>query len=377
MVLGANPPLPVFEGFFKRVWGHLGIAQIARMTMGLVMVKFNDEATRSHVLENGCLHFYRKPVIVRPWTTDLNAICLIRSVPLWIRLHDLGLQYWGSNCLSALVSTIGKPIMVDKFTQERTRVQFARVLVEMELSDNPPRIIHYMNEFGQLVEQGVDYEWLPVKCKNCGSYGHVITDCRKDQKTQLDQKVTESRIPQDQGREKNNQLLTSSTEKATERSKSWNIRGLNSPKKQDVVLDTCSKNKIRIGAILENKMKVSRVQEVMDNKFRNWDYYTSPVIEGRILLIWRKVFVKVSVLEENAQFVHCLVKMTGHKSSFNITFVYGRNTLEERKALWNGLAQIVCPTCPWMVLGDFNAIFTARGRNGGKSVSSIEIVDPS
>ncbi|XP_062086054.1 uncharacterized protein LOC133792153 [Humulus lupulus] len=112
----------------------------------------------------------------------------------------------------------------------------------------------------------------------------------------------------------------------------------------------------------------------MENKFRNWDYFSSPVIEGRILIIWRKVFVKVSVLEENAQFVHCLVKMAGHKSSFNITFVYGRNTLEERKTLWNGLSQIVCPATPWLVLGDFNDIFTARGRNGGNSVSSTEMV---
>ena len=122
------------------------------------MVKFNDEATRDHVLENGILQFDRKPVIIRPWIADLSVVRLIRSVSLWIRLHDLGLQYWGSKCLSALVSTIGKPIMVDKFTRERSRVQFARVLVEMDITDNPPWSIQYLNEHGQLVEQGVDYE---------------------------------------------------------------------------------------------------------------------------------------------------------------------------------------------------------------------------
>ncbi|XP_062080225.1 uncharacterized protein LOC133784979 [Humulus lupulus] len=216
MVLGANPPMPVFEGFIKRVWGHLGIAQIARMTMGLIMVKFNDEATCSHVLENGCLHFDRKPVIVRPWTTDLNVIRLIRLVPLWIRLHDLGLQYWGSKCLSALVSTIGKPIMVDKFTRERTRVQFSKILVEVELSDNPPRIIHYMNEQGQLVEQGMEYEWLLVKCKNYEGYGHVMSDCRKDQKPQLVQKTTLNKISPELERDKNKQVPTPTSEVATE-----------------------------------------------------------------------------------------------------------------------------------------------------------------
>ncbi|KAM6576766.1 hypothetical protein CsatB_028603 [Cannabis sativa] len=50
MVLGANPPHIVFEGFIKRVWGHLEIAQIARMANRLTMVRFNDEATRDQVL---------------------------------------------------------------------------------------------------------------------------------------------------------------------------------------------------------------------------------------------------------------------------------------------------------------------------------------
>uniref|UniRef100_A0A803P383 DUF4283 domain-containing protein n=1 Tax=Cannabis sativa TaxID=3483 RepID=A0A803P383_CANSA len=66
---------------------------VARMTMGLVIIKFSDEATRGHVLEVGVIQFDQKHVIVRPWTTDLNTVKLVRSIPLWIRLHDLGLQY--------------------------------------------------------------------------------------------------------------------------------------------------------------------------------------------------------------------------------------------------------------------------------------------
>ncbi|XP_062086254.1 uncharacterized protein LOC133792370 [Humulus lupulus] len=179
MVLGTNPPMAVFKGYIKRIWGHLGIAQIAHMTMGLTMVKFNDEATRDLVLENGVLQFDRKSVIVRLWSSDLDAVKLVLSVPLWIRLHDLGLQYWGNKCLSALVSTIGKPIMVDQYTRDRTRIQFARILVEMDTTDAPPRVIQFLNEKGQLVEQGIDYEWLLVKCKTCMGYGHIMADCRK------------------------------------------------------------------------------------------------------------------------------------------------------------------------------------------------------
>uniref|UniRef100_A0A803PY04 Reverse transcriptase domain-containing protein n=1 Tax=Cannabis sativa TaxID=3483 RepID=A0A803PY04_CANSA len=180
MVLGANPPIAVFEGFIRRIWGNLGIAQIARMNGGCTIMEFNDVATRDHVLENGIVQFDHKSVIIRPWSSDLNAIRLVKSVPLWIRLYDLGLHYWGSNCLSVLVSTIGKPIMTNKVTKERTMVKFARILVKMEIMDAPPRIIEYVNEYGRLEDQGVEYEWLPTKCKKCGGFGHGMADCRKE-----------------------------------------------------------------------------------------------------------------------------------------------------------------------------------------------------
>uniref|UniRef100_A0A803QHW8 DUF4283 domain-containing protein n=1 Tax=Cannabis sativa TaxID=3483 RepID=A0A803QHW8_CANSA len=132
MVLGANVPAVVFEGFLRRIWGHLGIVKIARMTKGLTMVKFNDEAMQDDVLENGMIQFDRKPVIVRPQSSDLNMVRLVKSVALWIRLHNLGLQYWGKKY--------------------------------------------------KLVEQEIDYEWLPVKCKHCGGFGHIMAQCRKLEK---------------------------------------------------------------------------------------------------------------------------------------------------------------------------------------------------
>ncbi|XP_062114732.1 uncharacterized protein LOC133825855 [Humulus lupulus] len=179
IVLGANPPFRVFEGFIKRIWGNLGIEKIVRMNSGFTLVNFRDEATRDLILETGVIHFDRKPVVLRPWTTDLDSVRMVKSVPVWIRLNGLGLQYWGKKSLSALVSTIGKPIMVDKVTQSRDMVKYARVLVDMEISDHPPKSIAFINERGQLVEQLVEYEWLPSKCAACAQLGHIVADCNK------------------------------------------------------------------------------------------------------------------------------------------------------------------------------------------------------
>ncbi|XP_062114012.1 uncharacterized protein LOC133825027 [Humulus lupulus] len=420
MVLGANPPMAVFEGFIKRVWGHLRIAQIARMTMGLTMVKFNDEAMRDHVLENGVLQFDRKPVIIRPWIADLSAIRLIRSVPLWIRLHDLGLQYWGSKCISALVSTIGKPLLVDKFTRERSRIQFARVLVEMEITDNPPRSIQFINEYGQIMEQGVEYEWLPTKCKVCSGFGHSMVDCRKEHKTQWVKKeavakpeVTDEKNKVSEGPdEETPEGLSRATvveESSVQESKELQLPGLtkfdqlketnkgeqwqtprrvatqarqglttgsSTPPSGQIKKQANKRNKIGVGGLLETKMRGNKIVEFMEHKLPNWEFYSSPTIEGRLLIVWRRSFVRMTILEESHQFVHCMVKMAGQRDSFYVTFVYGYNMLEERRSLWQGLNRISLSVRAWIVLGDFNAPFSGLDRSGGKPVSGLELADP-
>uniref|UniRef100_A0A803PSE9 DUF4283 domain-containing protein n=1 Tax=Cannabis sativa TaxID=3483 RepID=A0A803PSE9_CANSA len=82
MVLGANPPFKVFEGFVKRVWGNLGVEKVMRMHSGCTLVTFRDEATRDLVLETRVIHFDKKPVILRPWSTNLDTARLVKSVPV-------------------------------------------------------------------------------------------------------------------------------------------------------------------------------------------------------------------------------------------------------------------------------------------------------
>lgn len=57
-----------------------------------------------------------------------------------------------------------------------------------------------------------------------------------------------------------------------------------------------------------------------------------------------------------------------------MTVVYGFNTIEQRKALWdglNGIAQGI--NSPWLVCGDFNALQYSDDRLMGTPVSYAEI----
>uniref|UniRef100_A0A803QBA8 Uncharacterized protein n=1 Tax=Cannabis sativa TaxID=3483 RepID=A0A803QBA8_CANSA len=76
-------------------------------------------------------HFDNKPVIMRPWSPDLDVAKLNKSVPVSVKIHGLGLPYWGMNYLISLVSTISTLIVVDQITKDCSQAQFAPVLVDI------------------------------------------------------------------------------------------------------------------------------------------------------------------------------------------------------------------------------------------------------
>uniref|UniRef100_A0A803NW52 DUF4283 domain-containing protein n=1 Tax=Cannabis sativa TaxID=3483 RepID=A0A803NW52_CANSA len=358
IVLRANPPFRVFEGFIKRVWGNLGIERIARMNSGFTLVSFRDEETRDLILETGVIHFDKKPVVLRPWTMDMDSARMVKSVPIWVRLNGLGLQYWGKNTLSALVSTIGKPIMVDKVTQSRTMIKYARVLVDMEISDHPPKTIAYINERKQLAEQSVEYEWLPSKCGACDLLGHTIANCNKEKGIVWKKKGIAEQRSKAPVAEKIDTMMVGSElggesvgEGGCQAEKTHGER----ENKQPVSVDTRSKE-----VWLTPHKRGSKQVAINDEKATTSNGYE--VLSEQVLL-------------DNEQFIHSKVKIVGLIEEFYFTAVYGSNCPAERKLLFEKLAALGMLNRPWLILGDFNAMFNFQDRNGGKQILTKDIED--
>ncbi|XP_062094166.1 uncharacterized protein LOC133800227 [Humulus lupulus] len=384
-VLGANPPFAIFEGFIKRIWGKLGIERIARLNNGLTLVNFRDELTRDLVLEAGVLHFDRKPAIVKPWSADLDTLKAVKSVPVWVRLPGLGLQYWGTKCLSALMSTIGVPILIDKVTKDKSMMQFARVLVEIEFSEDLPKSVQFLNEKGQLMEQLLEFEWLPTQCRGCKVYGHTKRMCNKKPSEIWRHKT---RIGEDEARQVpvaqtfvSEVKETVNTETRPHVSVNGNVdteaHSVNSKeldKPQESSKKTVPKssvvNQIRTpgtktndgGSLLETKLWGDKIKNMMQSFFRGWSYFSGLVLEGRLLLIWQQNLVSVAVLKETDQLLHACVKGLRTNKKICVTFVYGRNSIDERVALWRDLTNLCFPAAAWLLTGDFNAIFESEDR---------------
>ncbi|XP_062074968.1 uncharacterized protein LOC133778976 [Humulus lupulus] len=365
------------------------------MNAGFTIVKFRDAATRDLVLESGVVHFDRKPVILRPWSSDLETLRLVKSVLVWIRLPDLGLQYWGTKCLSALVSTIGRPMMIDKITKDRAMVKFARVLEDIEIAEKLPHTISFLNERGQLMEQVIEFEWLPTRCSTCKNLGHTASSCKKERISVWRAKAEKPDLVEmeDKNKQKDSDPVTDKLTKSSSATAASLITqpaqvkepccsiaspdsGWTTPKrvngskhvivvsqprkdnqysvlkecqmevtKQGQIANTISdgrrKSSVLEWAFRESKLRGPKIEEMMTTIFRGWEFLNVPAIEGRILLVWKGDIARVKFLWVEDQLLHCCVKIVG----------------------------------PWLVAGDFNAVFNFDDRVGGQPITKLEMED--
>lgn len=80
--------------------------------------------------------------------------------------------------LKEIVGYLGTVLKVDIATLTKSRMMYARVLVDMSLADGFPEELFFSNEHEQLITQCVQYDCLPTWCTKCAQFGHVSESCR-------------------------------------------------------------------------------------------------------------------------------------------------------------------------------------------------------
>lgn len=101
----------------------------------------------------------------------------LNTMMVWIKLPGLQPRLWSTKNLSSIASFVGTPIATDRMTANRTRLDFARVLVEVKIGAEHPIEIPIEGPNGTTI-QPVIYEWRLQKCSKCGRLGHEAEQCR-------------------------------------------------------------------------------------------------------------------------------------------------------------------------------------------------------
>lgn len=130
--------------------------------------------------------------------------------------------------------------------------------------------------------------------------------------------------------------------------------------------------------MLETKLRINRLATFMNRKFRGWKFvFNHEQVEGgRILVIWNHFLVDCVPLNATSQVMHCHItdKVTSH--SFLCSFIYGLHSISDKRDIWNSLLSWgINHNELWIILGDFNSIFSPNERRGGVTPNVLYIED--
>lgn len=150
--------------------------------------------------------------------------------------------------------------------------------------------------------------------------------------------------------------------------RSFNVRGLNN--KCSFVKNFLLSHKLSLFGLLETRVNkdVAKIlaSDILPNNFR-WHFNYDSHPGGRIWVGWNPSVWNLQLLASSSQHITCTIFMHNNPTPFVISFIYGFNTIQERRVLWSDLAGVsqLAGDLPWVACGDFNVIYDIDEASGG------------
>ncbi|XP_074288534.1 uncharacterized protein LOC141613690 [Silene latifolia] len=403
--MGANPPSSVLTGFSKRVWQAQGNDRISFMPNGIILVRFKTKEQQQFVLNNGHLLFDNKPVIFNEWEPDTELVKHdVKRIPIWMKLYDLDVKFWGLTSLKKLSSAVGKFIRCDENTLHKNFLGFSRIMIEVKIGQQFPDQITFKDENGKNQRARVKYDWLPLSCSKCKGLGYLAANCRKDGSKPVTKKVWKPRKvvnKPDQKVQPPPKVAVVKPRQPVVPTTPVNVVTIKTPvivPNTPVVESTMprrllirlirhgtgEKRTFTPGGLSFMESLTQSIQKttlgIMENKAVDKKETSKDTAQyglhhgGRIWLLWDPNLYDVTVLDIQVQCIHSEVLDKARRNRFWFTVVYGLNKLVEREPLWDSLRTYYGRiTGPWVVGGDFNAIMASNERIGGAPITNAEM----
>ncbi|CAI9270261.1 unnamed protein product [Lactuca saligna] len=186
--VGKKLAFPTVNHFSFKMWKIYGLKDIMVNDEGFFFFKFDSKEGMMSVLEGGPWLINNVPMFVQRWRPGLVlSKPQINSVPVWVKVFNVPLEYWNSKGITLIANEIGKPIAMDKITQKMCnehwgRPAFMRFLVEMSAETDWMKELSVVSiDFGtgEKVESKcrIEYAWRPDICNHCKVYGHKNSNC--------------------------------------------------------------------------------------------------------------------------------------------------------------------------------------------------------
>ncbi|GAV92458.1 DUF4283 domain-containing protein, partial [Cephalotus follicularis] len=110
-LVGKKLPGRQVIGILERKWGKVGSLSFHATGNGVFLVKFDSLQARDWVIDNGPWDVWGYHLVIRRWSSDLPLVLEeCKTIPVWVKLTRVPVQYWTKLSLSYIASVIGKPL---------------------------------------------------------------------------------------------------------------------------------------------------------------------------------------------------------------------------------------------------------------------------
>lgn len=99
------------------------------------------------------------PMLLRKRKLGINLKQdMLRTLPIWAKLPQLPLHLWGAKSLSKIGSVLGTPMVTDECTANELRVSYARILVEVNVTQELKKEVTIKDSEWKKMIQPIKYE---------------------------------------------------------------------------------------------------------------------------------------------------------------------------------------------------------------------------
>ncbi|KAI8524131.1 hypothetical protein RHMOL_Rhmol13G0126100 [Rhododendron molle] len=152
---------------------YRGLFTPVDLGLGFYLIRFETRSDYNKVYTGGPWVIQDHYLIVRKWQPDFKAdrATAIKTA-VWMRFPFLPYEYYDEESLFEIAKELGKPLKVDINTINGIRASYARVCVELDLSQPLEISVAIRNE-----DYLIEYEHIHLICFECGRVGHRRDSC--------------------------------------------------------------------------------------------------------------------------------------------------------------------------------------------------------
>lgn len=140
-----------------------------------ILIQLEDLADYARLLSGpkGTPVWYinRHPMRVFKWTSQFDFYCESPVAAIWCNLIALPIHLYDTAALFAICKLLGTLIQINHATSIKTRLSFARICVEIDITKAPTEEI-ILDIYGRETIFHVRWDKIPPYCSECRHVGH-------------------------------------------------------------------------------------------------------------------------------------------------------------------------------------------------------------